>query len=145
MVEELLTKFGLTSDLAKDTTIISAGGKWTIPAIVKVLNGLGIESRVIHDEDRKDLTDQELAAKSAIHPFKANAKIAAVTGRDKVFQVQDTFEHVLWDQELNEQVKSTDKPYNSWLRVRGYLDGTITLTKTCEATLKEIVQFAFCE
>ncbi|GAL10925.1 predicted ATP-dependent endonuclease OLD family [Vibrio astriarenae] len=78
--------------------MISAGGKWTITALVKVLNALKIDYRVIHDTDRKGLTDEQLEEKAAIHPFKANAKIASVANADNVFLVDDTFEHVLWDQ-----------------------------------------------
>jgi putative ATP-dependent endonuclease of the OLD family len=50
----------------------------------------------------------------------------------------------LWDRELNESIKSSDKPYNSWKRVRDYLDNKIKLTPKCESTLKEIITFAFC-
>ena len=64
---------------------------------------------------------------------------------EKVFKVEDTFEHVLWDQDQNEKAKASDKPFNSWKRVRDYIDGTVVLTTTCEATLKEIVEFAFTE
>lgn len=143
MVGELAKKLNITDSLDKDTTVISAGGKWTITAIAKVLNSLEIDYRVIHDTDRKGLTDAQLEEKSHIHPFKANAKIAAVATAAKVFQVQDTFEHVLWDQDNNEKAKASDKPFNSWKRVRDYIDGSVTLTPACEATLKEIVTFAF--
>mgnify|MGYP003110620820 CR=1 FL=1 len=145
MVGELAEKLNITGSLDKDTTVISAGGKWTITAIAKVLNALEIDYRVIHDTDRKDLTDAELEEKSHIHPYKANAKIAAAATAEKVFKVEDTFEHVLWDQDQNEKAKASDKPFNSWKRVRDYIDGTVTLTPACEATLKEIVEFAFTE
>lgn len=145
MVGELAEKLNITGSLDKDTTVISAGGKWTITAIAKVLNALEIDYRVIHDTDRKDLTDEELEAQSHIHPYKANAKISAVATAEKVFKVEDTFEHVLWDQDQNEKAKASDKPFNSWKRVRDYLDGSVDLTPACEATLKEIVEFAFTE
>ena len=145
MVGELAEKLNITGSLDKDTTVISAGGKWTITAIAKVLNALEIDYRVIHDTDRKGLTDEQLEEKSHIHPFKANAKIAAVATPEKVFQVEDTFEHVLWDQDQNEKAKASDKPFNSWKRVRDYIDGSVELTPACEATLKEIVTFAFSE
>lgn len=145
MVGELAEKLDITGSLDKDTTVISAGGKWTITAIAKVLNALEIDYRVIHDTDRKGLTDEQLEEKSHIHPFKANAKIAAVATPEKVFQVEDTFEHVLWDQDQNEKAKASDKPFNSWKRVRDYIDGSVELTPACEATLKEIVTFAFSE
>jgi predicted ATP-dependent endonuclease of OLD family len=145
MVGELAEKLNITGSLDKDTTVISAGGKWTITAIAKVLNALKIDYRVIHDTDRKGLTDEQLEEKSHIHPFKANAKISAVATPEKVFQVEDTFEHVLWDQDQNEKAKASDKPFNSWKRVRDYIDGSVELTPACEATLKEIVTFAFSE
>lgn len=143
MVGELAEKLGVTGSLDKDTTVISAGGKWTIPAIVKVLNALEIDYRIIHDTDRKKLTDEALAEKSAIHPFKANVKIAAVAKPDTVFLVNDTFEHVLWDLDTGEKPKSTDKPYNSWKRVRDFLDGEQELTENSQSTIKEIIEFAF--
>ncbi|KJG33719.1 ATP-dependent endonuclease [Photobacterium angustum] len=143
MISELSEKLGVDDSLDKDTTVISAGGKWTITALVKVLNALKIDYRVIHDTDRKGLTDEQLKDKAAIHPFKANEKIASVANEDSVFLVDDTFEHVLWDQVEGEEAKSTDKPYNSWKRVRDYIDGKVELTERCEATLKEIVTFAF--
>ncbi|MFM4983551.1 MULTISPECIES: ATP-dependent nuclease [Aeromonas] len=145
MVSELAKKLNIQGAIDKDTTVISAGGKWTITALVKVLNALKIDYRVIHDTDRKNLSDTELEEKSSIHPFKANAKIAAVSNAGSVFLVDDTFEHVLWDQVEGEKAKSTDKPYNSWKRVRDYIDGKVELTQRCEATLKEIVTFAFAK
>lgn len=145
MISELAHKLNIEGGIHKDTTVVSAGGKWTIPAIAKVLNAMDIDYRVIHDTDRKGLSDEELASKPAIHPFKANEKIAAVAGVENVYLVKDTFEHVLWDQTANESVKASDKPFNSWLRIRNYIDGKQALTQACEKTLKEIVTFAFCE
>lgn len=144
MIAELADRLGIKGSLHKDTTVVSAGGKWTIPALAKVLGAMNIDYRIIHDTDRKGLTDEELLQKSAIHPFKANEKIAGVASAERVFLVDDTFEHVLWDQEEDESVKSSDKPFNSWKRLRDYLDGKQALTAKCEATLKEIVTFAFC-
>lgn len=144
MASELIEKFELNSSFAKDITVISAGGKWTIPAIGKVLNTLGISYRVLHDEDRHGLTDAELEEKSAIHPYKANAKIASIAKSENTLVISDTFEHVLWDSSAQEIASSKDKPYNSWKRVRDYLDGKISLTETSEKRLKEIIEFGFC-
>lgn len=144
MAEDLLQKFGLDATLAKDTTVISAGGKWTIPAICKVLNTLGIDYRVIHDEDRHGHTNEELAEKAPIHPFKANAKISSIATAQRVYVVSDTFEHVLWEAAAEEVASSKDKPYNSWRRVKRYLSGEQILTPNSEASLKEVLQFAFC-
>lgn len=145
MISDIAEKLNVEGSLHKDTTVVSAGGKWTIPAIVKVLKAMEIDYRVIHDTDRKGLTDMELIDKAPIHPFKANTKIASAAGAERVFLVDDTFEHVLWDQDQGEISKSSDKPFNSWKRVRDYIDGTQNLSDACEATLKEIVTFAFCE
>lgn len=145
MARELAEKFAINDSIDRDITVVSAGGKWTIPAIAKILNSLDIDYRIIHDTDRKGLSDAELAQKSPIHPFKANSKIASIATPEKVFTVDDTFEHVLWDQAEGEIIKSGDKPFNSWRRVRDYIDGKQILTAACEATLKEIVSFAFCK
>lgn len=144
MVEELVKKLKIQRSLHKDTTVISAGGKWTIPALIKILNAMNIDYRVIHDTDKNELSDEALAQKPAIHPFKANEKIASVAKKDSVLMIDDTFEHVLWDQEKSERIKSSEKPFNSWKRVRDYLDGKQALTEKCEATLKEVISFAFC-
>ncbi|WP_016703108.1 ATP-dependent nuclease [Pseudomonas chlororaphis] len=144
MANELLHRFGIDEHFAKDSTVISAGGKWTIPAIGKVLNALGIDYRVIHDMDRQGLTDEELDGVSAIHPYRANSKIAGIANAQNVYVVEDTFEHVLWDQAAGEVASSKDKPYKSWKRIKDYLDGGQVLTEFCEDTLKKILKFAYC-
>uniref|UniRef100_UPI0009EAD4E0 ATP-dependent nuclease n=1 Tax=Pseudomonas sp. MIACH TaxID=1078355 RepID=UPI0009EAD4E0 len=141
--EELLTKFNLDQQLVKDTTVISAGGKWTIPAIAKILNVLGIDYRIIHDMDRKDLSNADLEEVAAIHPFRANAKIVSIAGAERVYVVEDTFEHVLWDQSLKEISSSKDKPYKSWHRIKGFLSGEIELSENCQTTLRTILEFAY--
>jgi len=143
MIDELVAKLGIAQSYHKDSTVVSAGGKWTIPAIVKVLKGLGIDYKVIHDTDAKDLTVEQLAAVANLHPYRANAKISEVAGEENVFKVKDTFEHVLWNAS-QDKIKSSSKPYHSWKRIRQYLNNEITLEVECEATLKEIVEFAFC-
>ncbi|QUI62500.1 AAA family ATPase [Pseudoalteromonas sp. A22] len=145
MISELVNKLGIAGSKHKDTTVVSAGGKWTIPAIAKVLNAMDIDYRIIHDMDRKQLSDEELAQVAPIHPFRANEKISAVAGDDRIFLVEDTFEHVLWDQAENETAKSSDKPFSSWVRIKDYIDDTQELTDQSKATLKEIIKFAFCD
>lgn len=143
MAEKLLEKFGIESSLIKDTTIVSAGGKWTIPAIARILNELSIPYKVVHDSDRKGLSADDLNNVAAIHPYRANEKIANIAGVGNVFVVDDTFEHVLWGKDEDTNIKSSDKPYNSWLRVKRYLSDEIALTAECQSTLKEILEFAF--
>ncbi len=144
MVESLIEKLGISGSLHKDTTLISAGGKWTIPAIIRVLNSLSIDYYVIHDQDRKGLTDKELEEKLPIHPFKANKKIAQLAPKDKVFVVNDTFEHLLWGAFVDNP-KSSDKPYHSWKRVKDYIDGNIELSNECTTALKAVIEFAFIQ
>ncbi|EGQ8072952.1 AAA family ATPase [Vibrio vulnificus] len=144
MIDELVRKLGITQSYHKDSTVVSAGGKWTIPAIVKVLKGLGIDYKVIHDTDAKDLTPAELEEVANLHPYRANEKIASVAGSDNVFKVADTFEHVLWNA-TQDKIKSSSKPYHSWKRIKQYLKDEVTLEPACEATLKEIIEFAFCD
>lgn len=146
MIDELVTKLGVENSKYLDTTVVSAGGKWTIPAIVKVLAGLEIDYKVIHDTDRKELPEEELEELGNLHPYRANSKIAAVAKAGTVWQVDDTFEHVLWNRETEEakKIKSSSKPFHSWKKVRAYIDGEVELDPACEATLKEIIEFAFC-
>ncbi|EGR0364563.1 DUF2813 domain-containing protein [Vibrio cholerae] len=144
MIDELVKVFELEGSKHKDTTVVSAGGKWTIPAIVKVLKGLGIDYKVIHDLDKKDLkTDEDIEKAGNLHPFKANKKILEIAGEGKVYCVDDTFEHVLWGKETS--YKSSSKPYHSWKRVRGFLDKNVDLTAESQSNLKELIKFAFCD
>lgn len=68
-IGDLAKKLGTKELIDKDTTLVSAGGKWTIPALARVLNCLNIEYRIIHDTDRKEFTDDELEKLPAIHPY----------------------------------------------------------------------------
>ncbi|RZP68421.1 ATP-dependent nuclease [Vibrio vulnificus] len=142
MIDELVNKLEIENSKHKDITVVSAGGKWTIPAIVKVLKGLGIGYKVIHDTDAKGLSEEELAQVGNLHPYRANAKISEVAGEENVFLVSDTFEHVLWNAE-KDSIKSSSKPYHSWKRTRQFLDNELDLDVACKSTLKEIIEFAF--
>ncbi|MFP8965053.1 ATP-dependent nuclease [Pokkaliibacter sp. CJK22405] len=145
LLTELSARLGITDNLYKDITVISAGGKWTIPAIARILEKMDIEYLVIHDEDRKGLNDDELEKLPAIHPFNANKKILDVAGEGKVFLVKDTFEHLIWNEKEREGLKSNGKPFNSWKRIRQYIDGQINLSQESEENLKSIIDFAFVE
>jgi putative ATP-dependent endonuclease of OLD family len=145
MIDKLAEKLRIKDSIDRDTTVISAGGKWTIPAICKILNAFEVDYRVIHDSDRNGLSDGELELKKPIHPFKANAKIAAIAGKDRVFVIDDTFEHVLWNQDEGEAIKHSDKPFNSWKRVKGFLDNQVDLTEKSISMLQQMVTFAFCK
>ncbi|EMO7792831.1 MULTISPECIES: ATP-dependent nuclease [Citrobacter freundii complex] len=141
---ELCEKFGISTELVKDTTIVSAGGKWTIPAIARILSKLNIPFKIVHDTDRKGMTEEQINQISAINAYRANAKIENIVGADRVFRVDDTFEHLLWDPIIDGNAPSDGgKPFNAWKRVRAYLDGTITLNAVCENKLRAVIQFIY--
>ena len=142
MIDELVKKLDIRASNHKDITVVSAGGKWTIPALVKVLKGLGIQYKVIHDRDAKGLDEKQLSEVHSLHPYRANEKIEEVAGEENIFQVDDTFEHVLWNKN-QDSIKSNSKPFHSWKRIRQFLDDEISLDTNCKATLQEIIKFAF--
>lgn len=108
---QLLTSMGIDDKKVHDTSIVSCGGKWTIPAIARLLTHFEIPFKVVHDEDRKGLTDAQLAEAKPIHPFKANAKIASIVAADKIHINSDTIED-LWDSDTK-----SGKPYNAIVNV----------------------------
>ncbi|WP_421533677.1 ATP-dependent nuclease [Morganella morganii] len=141
---ELCQKLGLDNSLVKDTTIVSAGGKWTIPAIAKILTKLNIPFKIVHDLDKKGRTQAELDVLPPISEYNANRVIEGIAGPDKVFKVDDTFEHVLWDRTTEEKSpNSGGKPFNAWKRTKGYIDNEISLTSSCESQLKSIMKFIY--
>lgn len=141
LLEKLCVKLDITLSHIKDITVVSAGGKWTIPAIARVLNGLGIKYKVMHDMDRKGLSDAELAKKLHVHPYKANAKIQEVARPENVYVVEDTFEDILWGSES--AVSSKDKPFRSWSKINAFINGEDELDATSKETLREIILFLF--
>lgn len=141
---ELCDKLGVSKDLIKDTTIVSAGGKWTILAIARILSKLSIPFKVVHDTDRKGMTEEQIANISAINAFRANDKIRDIVGDANVFRVNDTFEHLLWDPVIDGNAPSEGgKPFNAWKRIRSYIDGSIALNSICEAKLRSVLQFIY--
>ncbi len=145
LAKELADKLGVDIPLYKDTTVVSAGGKWTIPAILKTLNGLGVDFRVVHDKDQKEKRDDELNELHHLHPYSANIKIEEQCDKCEPYIVDDTFEHVLWDRNKNETAPSSDKPYNSWSRIRNFLDGNQELTESSQEKLRDILIYAFTQ
>lgn len=130
---------GVTQEQFDSTTIISCGGKWTIPAMVKMLSEFAIPFRVIHDCDRKGRTDVELETVTPIDPFRANQRIQEYANGAEIYVVNDTFEHVLW--EGIDEVKASNKPYKAWKRVQGICTGETSLDDV--PRLKEVIQFAY--
>ena len=141
---ELCDKLNIDKNLIKDTTIVSAGGKWTIPAIARILSKLNIPYKVVHDTDRKGMTEEEIENLSAINAYRANIKISEIVGDDNVHRVDDTFEHLLWDPVIDGNAPSEGgKPFNAWKRIKAYLDGDVNLNPTCEHKLKSVLQFIY--
>ncbi|MCT8173057.1 ATP-dependent nuclease [Raoultella ornithinolytica] len=142
--DRLCAKFGIDPVLVKDTTLVSAGGKWTIPAIAKILTKLDIPYRVVHDHDKKNRSQAELDALSAISEYKANAIIESIVGAENIFKVDDTFEDLLWNKAQDGDAPSNGgKPYNSWKRVNHYINDEIILHPDCERKLKELITFIY--
>lgn len=143
--EEICTKIGVKTDLIKDTTVVSAGGKWTIPAIARILVGLKIPFKIIHDHDRKGLSEEELSELTGFNEYCANAKIESIAGADNVYKVDDTFEHVLWNIEEGEKIPTDGgKPYNAWKKIKAFVDDKEELHPYCHTKLKEIMSFIYC-
>lgn len=132
--KKLTDALGVSEQKVHDTSIVSCGGKWTIPAIARLLNAFNISYKVVHDMDRKGLTDEELGLERAIHPFKANSKISTITPADRIHINEDTIEHI-WGGSGN-----SGKPYNAIVNVTDIIDnGTLdTYPK-----LKSFVEFCY--
>ncbi len=129
---------GIDEDKGDNTTIVSCGGKWTIPAMAQLLTKFGVPFRVIHDRDGQGKTDAELAALPAIHPYRANARIEQIAGKDNVLIIDDTFEHVFDDLA---EVPASAKPYKAWCKVQELCEDASSLDHVPK--LKEVVDFAF--
>jgi predicted ATP-dependent endonuclease of OLD family len=141
--ENVYMKFGIDSKKYYDTTVVSCGGKWTIPAIATVMSKLNIPFRVIHDKDAKGRSEAELAAiTSPIDPYKANQKILASVGdSNRIYIIDDTFEDLLWERDQNHDISSKDKPYKSWKRISSEINKESF--KTDFPKLKNLFIFAF--
>ena len=125
-------------DLAKrqHCTVVSCGGKWTIAPVANLLKQFEIPFRIIHDRDKKERSDDELAAAIAIDPYKANARIALFAAPENILVVDDTLEDLFWE----ERPKSSgDKPYRIWKKVKELVQGQEPL----KAKIKSLMQFAF--
>lgn len=129
--------FNISDAEYQQTSIISCGGKWTIPAIAIILNAFGIPYRIIHDMDAKGRQKEDLEQVAAIDPYSANNKIAEVATDKCVKIIEDTMEHVLWP---NQTVSSKDKPFNAWKEIKRLIEAG-ELVKN--QNLKDIFEFAF--
>lgn len=104
----------------ENTTVISCGGKWTIIPIARLLKKFAIPCKIIHDMDRKGLSDTELDLKPPFHPFKANSRIANIVEAENVYIVEDTLEDIM-SPDL-ERTSDKDKPFSAWKRMKEILD-----------------------
>jgi putative ATP-dependent endonuclease of the OLD family len=104
--DQLLEYCEVNIERSLDCTIVSCGGKWTIPAIGRLLSRFGINFKIVHDLDRHGKSDAEIAELIAIHPFKANARIALIAAAENIFVCEDTLED-LWEG------SKSDKPYSA--------------------------------
>lgn len=138
LAKEIVEKANTTSRLIDSTTVVSCDGKWTIPAIAKILRRLGVNIKVIHDKDAKGRTPEELLALTGFNEYCANSKILEIIGdAQAIYVVDDTFEHVLWTEG---ESPTKDKPFNSWKKIKEILaeDQLNNYPK-----LKEIITFVY--
>lgn len=132
-------RFGIDHSKFENTTIVSCGGKWTIPAIARLLAKFGVPFRIVHDIDKKGRSEDELNEARGIDPYKANAKINIAGGGADIFQVDDTLEHIIFGN--NGNVSSKDKPYRSWKKIQDWVNGDDTIGN--EGKLKELFEFVY--
>lgn len=112
--------FDISEELFNNTTVVSCGGKWTIVPFAKLLNAFQIPFKIIHDCDKKDRNEAELATIAAIDPYRANEKIRQAANGRQIFVVNDTLEHLIWERDRS--IPNKDKPIQVWRRARELLE-----------------------
>jgi len=135
----LLAAAGVPERFASECSVVSAGGKWTIVPIARLLSAFQISFRVVHDRDRKGRDAEALAKATSIDPYRANEQIAALVPPEDLFVVDDTLEDILFEQPSE---SGKDKPYRAWRRV-GLLIAEGELAK--QQRLLDLVRFVFGE
>ncbi|HEU5122574.1 MAG TPA: ATP-dependent endonuclease [Verrucomicrobiae bacterium] len=135
---ELYAKAEVDLEKRQHCTMVSCGGKWTIPPMANLLKQFGIPFRIIHDQDKKGRSNAELAEAVAIDPYRANARIAAFASPENILIVDDTLEDLFWPPDKRPK-SSGDKPHRIWKRVKELVEGQEPLN----AEIKAFVQFAF--
>lgn len=139
--KQLLKLAGIEQNKIDNTTIVSCGGKWTIPAMATLLNEYGIPFRIIHDHDRKGKSDEELKTLSPIHPYCANERIQQICSIEHIHIVDDKLEDILWEGADTEIPSGSDKPFRAWQRVDILCNGYSNLDHAPK--LQNMVRFAF--
>lgn len=135
---ELRKLAGVNEEAARDVTVVSCDGKWTIIPVARLLKLFGVPVRVIHDTDRKGKTDVQLEADKS-HEFHANKRISDIVGANSVLAVDDTFENFIWPP--GTPVPSKDKPFKAWKRLKELTANAANLDHA--AQLRDVVKFAF--
>ena len=130
---QLLEYCDVNLEKSLDCTIVSCGGKWTIPAIGRLLSRYGISFKIIHDLDRHGKTDAEIAKLLSFHPFNANARIALITAAENIFVCEDTLED-LWNG------SKSDKPYSAIKR-----NIELVEADNVPARLQQLIKFVYAE
>lgn len=135
---EILAVFEMESSNVENTTIVSCGGKWTIPAIARLLANFEIPFKIVHDMDRKDRTEEELQGLTGIDPYRANAKIDSAAPNVDKFVVEDTLEDLLWP---NGRPAGKDKPYQAWKRIDYLLENVDELRDL--TSFRDLLSFVY--
>ncbi len=135
---ELRKLAGVNEEAARDVTVVSCDGKWTIIPVARLLRLFGVPVRVIHDIDRKGKTDAQLDADKS-HEFHANKRISDIVGGGAFLAVDDTFENLIWPPGTT--VPSKDKPFKAWKRVKELTADAANLDHALG--LRDVVKFAF--
>lgn len=135
----LLEAAGVSERFASECSVVSAGGKWTIVPIARLLRAFQIHFRVVHDLDRKGRSVEALAEVSSIDPYRANEQIAALVPPEDLFVVDDTLEDILFERPPS---SGKDKPYRAWRRV-GELISEGKLAK--QERLMALIRFVYGE
>lgn len=131
---------GIPKDKVEGCSIVSCGGKWTIPGMARLLKLFGVPVRVIHDRDARGRSLDELRQAPAIDPYRVNERLAQLMSSDDIFVVEDSFEDLLWS--TGERPQSAgDKPYRAWRRVKELCADEGGLGRFPK--LRELVEFAF--
>lgn len=137
--QKFLDECNIAPDQSDHCTIVSCGGKWTILPIARLLKKFGISFRVIHDDDRKGRSQEELDVLTGVDPYCVNKRILEIVEhKERIFIVEDTLEDLLWPS--GKLPSSRDKPYQAWLRV-GEISTRGLISE--HSMLLTMVQFAF--
>jgi hypothetical protein len=131
----LYQKAGVNIEKRLHCTVVSCGGKWTIPPIANLLKHFKIPFRIIHDMDGGGRSPEELAASIAIDPYRANARIAQFADPANILIIEDTLEDLFWAQRPK---SSNDKPYRIWKRANELVESAAPLNPK----IIDLVKFA---